>query len=262
VKRNKELDSLLENHNLNEREKGKDSFEPWIGVNCEIHPNDEIFRFVYEHPTSTNPLRDYFADGWRTMYELMVVLEKLEYHLTSCDSFLEFASGYGRLTRHLAKFPGADKVHASDLMPESIEFIKEKFAVNGFYSDSDCALVKFPRKYEIVFVLSLFSHLPRNSWGNWLEKLSSAVEPGGYLIFSTHGKGFAERNKVELDSEGFFFIANSESDHLAGDEYGTTITAPEFVEGIVEKISGIEVVLFQADHFWAGQDVWVLKKSC
>lgn len=262
MEKDNDLEILLESHNRNEREQGRDAFEPWMGVNCEIHPNDEIFCFFYNHPTSTNPLRDYFADGWRTLYELMVVLEKVGRPLVGCNSFLEFASGYGRLTRHLAKFPGADKVHASDLMPESVEFTKEKFGVDGFYSNSSPSLVQFPQQYEIVFVLSLFSHLPRSSWADWLEKLCSAVELNGYLIFSTHGEGFAKRNGVELDAEGFFFVASSESEHLLGEEYGTTITSPQFVEDMIERIPNMEIALFQADHFWSGQDAWVLRKSC
>jgi SAM-dependent methyltransferase len=255
-----DLETLLVRHNRKERESGEDTFSSWMGVNCEIHPDDEIFRFFYNHPECTNPLRDYFADGWRSLLELMVVLEKIDCPLIGCDSFLEFASGYGRLTRHLSKFPGSDKVHAADLMPESVEFIKEKFAIDGFYSNKDPDKLEFPQQYEVVFVLSLFSHLPKRSWGKWLGVLFSAVKPGGYLIFSTHGEGFARRNKVELDQQGFFFIASSESSHLAGEEYGTSITSAEFVKNTVAGFDDMEVALFQADHFWAGQDAWAIKK--
>ncbi|MBK6510564.1 MAG: class I SAM-dependent methyltransferase [Haliea sp.] len=127
---------------------------------------------------------------------------------------LEFASGYGRFTRHLARFPGADKVTVSDVMPGAVEFAVEKFGVSGFSSSAEPADVYFPRQYECIFVLSLFSHLPRATWGPWLQRLYSAVEPGGSLVFTTHGDGFAKRNGVGLDSEGFFFVATSESDHL------------------------------------------------
>lgn len=258
---NESLEVLLENHNRLEQQSGGDTFASWMGVNCEIHPNDEIFRYFYNHPKCTNPLRDYFADGWRSLLELMVILEKIDRPLISCESFLEFASGYGRLTRHLAKFPGADKVHAADLMPESVEFIREKFSIDGFYSNSDAGQLEFPQQYEVIFVLSLFSHLPQSSWGAWLQKLLSAVKPGGYLVFSTHGKGFASRNNIELDQQGFFFVVSSESSHLEGGDYGTSITSQAFVENAVAGIDGTEIALFQADHFWAGQDAWAIKKT-
>lgn len=252
---------LLEQHNLNERQGGADAFQPWIGVNCEIHPNDEIFGFIHDHPQSTNPLRDYLVDGWRTSYELMVLLERLDRPLVKCSKFLEFASGYGRFSRHLAKFPGAEKVHVCELMPGSIEFIHEKFGIDGFRSHHDPKQVSFPRAYEIVFVLSLFSHLPKRNWIDWLAVLYENVEPGGLLVFSTHGDGFAMRNGVSLNETGFFFNTNSESDHLGGEEYGTTITSEDFVRKSISSIPGADIVLFQKDYFWMGQDAWVVKKA-
>lgn len=258
---NESFEVLLENHNRKEQESGEDTFASWMGVNCEIHPDDEIFKFFYNHPKCTNPLRDYFADGWRSLLELMVILEKIDQPLIRCESLLEFASGYGRLTRHLSKFPGSDKVHSADVMPGSVEFIREKFSIDGFYSSNQPGQLEFPQQYEVIFVLSLFSHLPQSSWSDWLQKLFSALKPGGHLVFSTHGEGFADRNNIELDQHGFFFIASSESSHLAGEEYGTSITSQAFVKNVVAGIDGMEVALFQADHFWAGQDAWAIKKS-
>ena len=261
MEQDKAFTALLERHNLNEQQCGKDAFASWVGVNCEIHPNDEIFRFFYNHPLSKNPLRDYFADGWRTSYELMMVLEKIGKPLADCQSLLEFASGYGRLTRHLSRFPGSEKVHVSDLMPGSVDFITQKFGIHGFYSDSQPEKVQLPQQYDLVFVLSLFSPLPKNIWGTWLEKLFSAVAPGGCLVFSTHGESVATRNGVDLDTEGFFYIAHSESSHLEGNKYGTSVTSRAFVENRIARVEGAELALFEADHFWAGQDVWVLKKN-
>jgi SAM-dependent methyltransferase len=255
------LEVLIGEHNDNEKVVGEDAFAPWVGVNCEVHPSDEIFRFFYHHPSSSNPLRDYFADGWRTLYELMAVLEEVGKPLYECESMLEFASGYGRLTRHLANFPGAHKVTVSDVMPGSVEFAKSRFGVNGFMSDSDPKNVRFPQQFELIFVLSLFSHLPKNTWRAWLEILYQHVQPGGCLLFSTHGAGFAEKNDVSLDSDGFFFVPTSESSHLQGCDYGTSVTASKFVAAAIASLSDAELLLHRQDHFWAGQDVWILQKS-
>ena len=61
-------------HNLIERHGLPGAFAEWMGVNCEILPQDDIYRFFDGHPTSINPLRDYLADGWRTLAELMLLL--------------------------------------------------------------------------------------------------------------------------------------------------------------------------------------------
>ena len=92
-----------------------------MGVNCEISPQDDIYRFFDGHPTSINPLRDYLADGWRTLSELMLLLESVDRPLLRVASFLEFASGHGRFTRHLARALGAGKVTVSDVVPSAVQ---------------------------------------------------------------------------------------------------------------------------------------------
>jgi len=67
----------LEAHNALERLKHPQRFSGWMRVNCTIHPEDDIFRFIAGTPGSLNPVRDYLADGWRTLGELMVLLERL-----------------------------------------------------------------------------------------------------------------------------------------------------------------------------------------
>ena len=65
-------------HNLIERHALDGAFGHWMGVDCQISPQDDIYRFFDGHPTSVNPLRDYFADGWRTLSELMLLLESVD----------------------------------------------------------------------------------------------------------------------------------------------------------------------------------------
>jgi hypothetical protein len=65
----------LDAHNLREKYKLRGNFSDWMGVNAKISPDDDIFRFFANHPTSKNPVRDYLSDGWRTMVELQDVLD-------------------------------------------------------------------------------------------------------------------------------------------------------------------------------------------
>ena len=124
----------LEAHNLMERHQLPGAFSEWIGVNCEVSPQDDIFRFFAGHPTSVNPLRDYFADGWRTLSELMLLLESVQRPLLGAGSFLEFASGHGRFTRHLVKALGAERVTVSDVVPDAVAFARDTLGVPGFLS--------------------------------------------------------------------------------------------------------------------------------
>lgn len=247
-------------HNLIERHGLPGAFSEWMGVNCEVSEHDDIYRFFDGHPTSVNPLRDYFADGWRTLSELMVLLESVRQPLMEVGSFLEFASGHGRFTRHLAKALGAERLAVSDVVPDAVAFAQGSLGVSGFLSAAQPEALVWPRRYDVVFVLSLFSHLPQASWGRWLAKLADAVEPGGLLVFSTHGAQAARRAGVRLDDEGFFFAPSSESTAIDAQEYGTAFTDEAFVRArIAQHACGTAVLRFAPAWFWHHQDAWVLE---
>ncbi len=90
---------------------------------------DRSTGFVRSQPGMS--LRDYFADGWRTLAELMLLLEAVDRPLLRTPRVLEFASGHGRFTRHLVKALGAPRVTVSDVVPSAVEFSRATFGVEA-----------------------------------------------------------------------------------------------------------------------------------
>lgn len=257
-----ERDVVLAAHALIEEHKLVGSYNNVMGLDCTISEHDDIFGFFRGHHSSRNPLRDYLADGWRTLSELMVLLEAVDQPLLKTPRVLEFAAGHGRFTRHLVKALAPSRVVVSDVVPSAVEFSRRTFGVEGFLSASTPEAVQWPARYELVFVLSLFSHLPRSTWSRWLKVLYDAVAPGGLLVFSTHGVKAADFDHVQLDEEGYFFAASSESTAIDEQEYGTTFTSEAFVLASLAETVGADALVHKAPvHFWNHQDAYVLRKS-
>lgn len=257
-----ELDpACLAAHNLREEHGLPGNYTESMGVDALISPDDDIFRYFAGHPDSRNPPRDYLADGWRTLCELQQVLDRFGKSIYRCSRFLEFAAGHGRLTRHLAKvmLPGALTV--SDVVPGSVAFLRQRFGVRGFDSSTRPGDLRFPEDYEVVFALSLFSHLPESSWQAWLGRLFEAVAPAGALIFTTHGERAARASGVDWGARGFAFFASSESRALESVEYGTTFTSPRFVEQAIAQAAPGAKVTHLPSAFWNFQDAWVLLRA-
>lgn len=256
-----ERDTLLAAHALIEGHDLVGSFTNMTGLDCSIAAQDDIFGYFASHPSSSNPLRDYLADGWRTLSELMLLLEAVDQPLLKTPRMLEFASGHGRFTRHLVKALGAGRVVVSDVVPDAVAFSSRTFGVDGFMSASVPEQVQWPQRYDLVFVLSLFSHLPRSTWARWLKVLFGAVAPGGLLVFSTHGAKAAAFDSVQLDAEGFFFAPSSESSAIDAQEYGTAFTSEAFVLQCIAETLGAECLVHRAPvHFWNHQDAYVLRQ--
>ncbi|MDB5850686.1 MAG: methyltransferase type 12 [Rhodoferax sp.] len=248
-------------HNLIEQHDLTGSFRQMLGLNCEIAPADDIFRFFAGHPTSTNPLRDYLADGWRTLAELMVLLEAVDRPLLRTGQFLEFASGHGRFTRHLVKVLGAERVTISDVVSDAVDFGQRTLGAKGFLSSTVPEDVVWPESYDVVFVLSLFSHLPRRTWSRWLRRLYEALAPGGLLVFSCHGIKAARHDNVTLDAEGFFFAPSSESLAIDAQEYGTAFTSEAFVLDRIAETLGADKLIHKLPlQFWNHQDAYVVQR--
>ena len=245
-------------HNALERLQAPQRYSRWMQVNCVIDPRDDIFRFFVNQEIAKNPIREYLSDGWRTLSELMLLLEAVDRPLLKTASVLEFAAGFGRFTRHLVKvLPG--RVTCTDVMPGSVEFLREQFGVEGVQSSHHPEQVILPAKYDLVFVLSMFTHLPTRMWAPWLRALRLTVKPGGLLVFSVHNEEVARELGVVFDPEGTHFISSSESPSIDGETYGTTFTTKEFVEGCVGSVFGVKPLLYKSQGFWHGQDGVVLR---
>lgn len=233
-------------------------FSRWMHVNCTIHSEDDIFRFFQRDPGTRDPIRSYLADGWRTLSELMVLLERLGKPLLQTENMLEFASGYGRFTRHLAPLL-PDRLTCADVLPGSVEFCIEQFGVKGFRSSFEPAEIEFAERFDLVFVLSLFTHLPVSSWGAWLNALAATVAPGGLLVMSFHNERAARELGVEFDQDGICYLNSSESPSLDPALYGTCLTTREVVEQEIEAALGRRPDFYQPTAFWIGQDAVVMK---
>jgi SAM-dependent methyltransferase len=170
---------------------------------------------------------------------------------------LEFAAGFGRFTRHLARAMPT-RATCTDIQPGSVEFLREQFAVEAFYSALNPGDIVYPRQYELIFVLSLFTHLPVARWGDWLKHLHRGLAPGGLLVFSVHNHRAALAEGVNFDGRDAHFIRSSESPQLAADEYGTTYTTDDFVSSQVELALGKKPLLHEHIAFWVGQDAVVV----
>jgi len=247
----------LATHNRREASHSPERYSEWMRVNCVIDPRDDIYHFFATHPIAANPVREYLADGWRTLSELMQVMESVDAPLTKVRSVLEFASGFGRFTRHLAPvLPG--RVTVSDVHPGSVDFLKEQMGVQGFYSARDPEQLAIPGRYDLVFVLSMFTHLPPARWGAWLRKLFEAVEPGGRKRFQL-SRSRADSQLLVGGADGTFFVASSESRELDAEAYGTTFATRAWVQSEVRRALGRPATAYRETAFWHGKDAVIVR---
>ena len=249
---------------FNEEEKRQaENFAKELQVVPDIHPDDFIFRFVYDSvggQTKKDAIQFYFYDGNRSAKKLYDILfSYLE--LKQDISLLEFASGYGCVTRHLVKMLDNVNLTACDIHDEAIQFIREKIKAKALIS------THIPEElcvgsYDVVFALSFFSHMPKLSWSRWFAALLKQTSDDGYLIFTTHGE---ISNKLYLrgtfDNEGFYFLPDSEQMDLDSAVYGTAATTYKFVSNVIAA-NKCKLKMFAEGYWWGHQDLYIVQKCC
>jgi hypothetical protein len=235
-------------------------------VNCipDIHLDDFIFRFLIENQSfdsTDSAVKYYFNDGLKSAQKLAELLKQLMPTNTPL-TMLEFASGYGCVTRHLKSVLPKVKSVACDIHSHAVDFITSQLGAEAILSCADPKDFSYGKQYDVVFVLSFFSHMPRSSWSRWLTALFDAVTPGGIFIFTTQGLHSAKFfGDPELDETGFWFHADSEQKDLDVSTYGQTIVSESFVrKEIIEKL-GRDAEVVNLGWWWGHQDCYIVRKT-
>jgi SAM-dependent methyltransferase len=183
--------------------------------------------------------------------------------LAAARSVLEFACGYGRVTRHLVPRVDRSRLTVADVDRDAVDFVTSTFGVRGFYSPRDPAQLMRPERYDLLVVVSLFSHLPPATWSAWLARLVALLEPDGALLLSTLPLDTLGQEPAAEDREGvergFLFKAHNETrGRLAVEEYGTTSVSPGHVRRAVQH-AGAQVSRYGPRAFNGTQDAYLVR---
>jgi SAM-dependent methyltransferase len=226
-----------------------------------IHPEDFIYQFLVRHPkfqSDMNRVTYYFNDGQNSANKFFDLVAR--HGSWERPSVLEFASGYGCVTRHLVKNDKID-LFSSDIHPQAMEFLSTKLGAKTILSASIPEKFTSPQRFDVTFALSFFSHMPITTWSRWLVKLTQVTKPGGLIIFTTQGEMSARFVGCQAIPElGFWFRRQSEQDDLSVDEYGQTVVTQDFVSKAVKTIAGVKLLEVQLGNWWNHQDVYILRK--
>lgn len=204
-----------------------------------IDTRDEMLGFLIDvfEGDRERALFQYFRSGWSIADGMLQILRWRFGDPRRTEKLLDFASGYGRVTRFLVREIPPERVWVADVYAEGVRFQEERFGVHGIVSTTRPEDFACGERFDAILVTSLFTHLPEERFVAWLRVLWSLLTPGGVLAFSTHSPQLLPPGTA-MPGNGIRFEERSESGSLEASDYGSTWVTEEFVRSALARAAG------------------------
>lgn len=218
-----------------------------------ISPKEEMFYGSEEQ---------YFGVGRAILETVFLSLRAAGKVQGDVKRILDLPCGHGRILRYLkAAFPQAE-ITACDLNRDGVDFCASTLGALPVYSVDDPAQIQLPNDaFDLIVVVSLFTHFDADLWTGFLERFRSLLCPGGVLVFTAHGRYMYDHAVEDLEREwrevlrpaydrsGFGY---SRVRGQISEQYGVSLSAPFWVVQQIERLGELRLVHMQ-EH---GQDVY------
>jgi SAM-dependent methyltransferase len=209
---------------------------------------DEMYSYdlkATDYQINNPALLSYYSLGYSIFSTVQQIINCYFGGFQNLSSFLDFACGYGRFTRFLIEALSPEKVWASDIYPEAVQFQTEYFGVNGIVSCLNPQDSSVHQQFDCIFASSLFSHLPEQTFKQWMEKLYNLTHPQGLFVFSVLDE-ITTPEGVEMLTSGFLFSSDtSESRSLNKQDYGTTYVTELYIRQLIHQLSDGKATVYR-----------------
>lgn len=199
-----------------------------------IHENDEMLQ--WGRRSIASPLvceMAYFRAGMvisdtvKSIAESWLPEKKL-------PTYLDFACGYGRSLRFSCLDFGIENVWGSEILPDANTFVRDVLNARNFSSVTDPLQLEVSQRFDVIFVSSLFSHLPDSTFSQWIRTLHGLLEDDGLLVISVHDEDLLPPGE-RLNDEGFWFQETTEVESLDPRDYGAMVVCEDYVAQQIKR---------------------------
>lgn len=210
----------------------------------------ETYRLDYGH---------YFFDGKKTAESIVNKLRP--YTVKEPQKILEWGCGPARIVRHLpALLPGSE-IHGCDYNAQTVEWCRLHIK-DAIFSKNELVppLAYSGNFFDMVFAISVFTHLSRENHFLWMREIHRVLKPGGLFLFTTQGDSFLPKltsSEKERYTEGEL-VARSEAKE--GHRLFSSFTPPVFIRLVLgNEWQLLEFVPGTIEN-GSEQDTWIIKK--
>jgi SAM-dependent methyltransferase len=229
-------------------------------------------RFAREHPDFPTPPAHLAFDAYANVdrgYYRTVGKERaaelatyIRRHATAPEpAVLEWGCGCARILRHLPdELPGS-VIAGADYNPEAIEWCRRnipdiRFELNGLAPP----LPFDDGAFDVVFAISVLTHLSEAMHVAWFDELRRVTRPGGVIMVSVHGEALVPQllpDEKEAWDRGELVVRDQ-----GGVDEGKRMYLAFHPDRFMRDrlLAGHEVLEHVTDRGKGKQDVWIVRR--
>lgn len=193
---------------------------------------------------------EFVAIGKTCATDIQAALRKVGRELGSFERILDFGCGCGRTLVHIRDLAPQAKIEGTDIDANAIRWCREHLKFASFSLSKETPPIGYEAdSFDLIYVISVFTHLDEDYQFRWLEELRRIARPGAIIVLTVNGA---------KNGQGFFFERSYE-EGLFPAWYQNTYHSRDYVFENFGKYFKVLEHLPQSMN--AHQDVVVLEKT-
>jgi SAM-dependent methyltransferase len=161
----------------------------------------------------TSSRDEFLTLGRNLSRDLLALFAEVRRPGESFNRWLDFGCGSGRVARFVIA-AGVGAISGVDIDRPAVRWARRHLGP-GFQAIEPRPPLPFAdASFDIVYAVSVFTHLDEEKQLDWLREAHRVLRPGGFLIASTHHESLAwtrpdliAAQKEKLAADGFLFAA-------------------------------------------------------
>lgn len=211
----------------------------------------EAFRLNY---------RLYYNGGKQTAQWLAGIIER--YCPLENKRILDWGCGPGRVIRHMPAIAGqSSELYGTDYNQESIRWCSQNLPGIQFSVNTLSPALAFKANYfDVIYGLSIITHLSEAMHYGWYTELYRVLRPGGILILSSQGDNFTgklTKNELETYVQGKLVVRGKVKE---GHRTYSAFHPAGFMRRLFKNATILEHITREPEGDYLPQDLWIVQK--
>jgi SAM-dependent methyltransferase len=177
-------------------------------------------------------------------------------------SIYEWGCGPARVIRHLSTLFNKASIAGSDYNTATIEWCSQNISrVNFVVNGLNPPLTYEDQKFDMVYCISVFTHLSEETGKNWMKELIRILKPNGVLVFSTLGNSSYQTELLPSEKQtydGHGVVVRGQ--YKEGRKMYLAVHNPSFVKNTL--LNELNLLEHLPNGFpFIQQDCWIAQKK-